>query len=163
MNDKSTSEVHRTLKSEEPATPHQLGVHGVDEGDPQWHDDEPGLELQATNEPTQEQQGGDGREGELEVGQGGRREVEGHHGVGVRHGLTLRRGRTQQRVRHADQVVEEVIATEVGGLAERHVVGEEHPHHQRERKARKDHQHGVDDPLLLNKSSVENCQRRNTH
>jgi len=40
--------------------------------------------------------------------------------------------------------------------AEGQVVAPEHPHDERDREAREDHQHRVDDPLLANEPAVEN-------
>jgi hypothetical protein len=76
VDDVTTGVVNGTLLGEEATTPQQRGVDAVHESDPQRHDEQPRLELQTSNQATEEEQRGNGREDELKVGEGGRSVVE---------------------------------------------------------------------------------------
>ena len=108
VDDVPTGEVERSLLGEVATAPEQEGVDRVDEGRPQRHQQAPGAELDPAQHAAEEQQRGDGREHELEVGQRGSGEVEGDDGVGRRHRLALFTLRAGHRSRFADEVVEEV-------------------------------------------------------
>src|ERR1035441_522474 len=96
-------------------------VHAVDQGDPQRNDQQPGLELQATHETAHEEQRGNGREDELEVGQRRGREVEGNERIGPRHRLALLRTGGRQRLEVTNESApERARGTEVRYWSEGH-------------------------------------------
>ena len=67
----------------------ERGIDAVNERDPQWHDHEPGFELKASHQATQEQQWRNRGKDKLEVGQGRRGVMKRNQGVGARYRLTL--------------------------------------------------------------------------
>src|SRR5579872_2246070 len=126
----------------------------------------------------EEQQRRDGREDELEEGEGHRREVERDDGVGGgdRRGLLV--VGVGYLARLADEVVPEVPPPadpgELGldpvphavperGPAEAHLVGPQDPGHEHERKAREHHRQHVHRPLLLDDRRIEDSQSRKAH
>ena len=64
----------------EAAAPHEEGVDAVRERRPQRHEDQPDLEVDPADHTAEEQQGCDGGEDELEVGQRALGEPELRHG-----------------------------------------------------------------------------------
>ncbi len=97
------------------AAPQQHGVDGVDEEAPGRDEDHPHLHLDPAQDAAQEQKRGDGREDELEVGQGGRRHLERDGGADRQPGLAHLGVGTVDRLRVADEVIEEV-GEEVPGV-----------------------------------------------
>ena len=149
---------------EEAAAPEQRGVHAVDHGDPQRHDEQPRLELQSPDETAEKQDGRDRGEDELEVGERRGGKVEGYERIGARDGLALLGARGRQGLKVPDEAApERARRPEVRQHPKGHVVAPEHPHDQRDREGRKDHQHRVDDPLLSNEAPVENGDARQAH
>jgi hypothetical protein len=99
----ATRVVDRALLGEEPAAPEQRRVHGVDEGDPQGHEEQPRLELHAPEHTAQEQQRRDRGEHELEVRERRRREVERDQGICTRDRLVLLTEVAHDGMRMADE------------------------------------------------------------
>ncbi|URD76827.1 hypothetical protein MUK42_36232 [Musa troglodytarum] len=163
VDDVAAGVVHDAPLEEEATAPEGEGADGVGEGEPQGDEENPRLEVHAAEEGAGKEDEGDGRKDALEVHHGG-------HGVqevefGRLHGavFVIVRGCRQFRL------IEEELLTECrAGLApegeqmvaERHVVGPGDPADPDCGEGVERHEGGVDGPLLLHDTAVEDDEPR---
>jgi len=159
--------VERTLVRPPAAAPDQEGVHDVHARDPERHEHEPGLEVDAPEHGAEHQERRDRREDELEVDERGVREVPRRPAACV----DVRDRRLPELLRvveHgaglADEVAPEaVVGDAVPRVSEAHREAVEDPDDQHAGERGEREHHAVHRPALLHHAAVEHDEAGDAH
>ncbi len=127
MDDIPAAEVDGALLREPAAAPDQKRADGIDGCHPERHEEHPGLEVHSAQEGTAEDDHCDRAENELEVDHRGGRETKRRQSSAIGQQRNRRLAELSpgevDRPRYAD----DVLAEEMGGVSEAHVVAPERP------------------------------------
>lgn len=136
---------------EEPAAPEGVGPHGVAEGEPEGHEEGPGVKVHTAQEGAGDEDEGDGGEDELEVDHGGQREI-----------LPDADGREVGRLEHGVDADDGVGLAHKGQhvFAKGGLVAPEDPADEDGGEGVKGHKGAVDGPFLLDEAGVQDDQAR---
>ena len=167
MDHVAAGEVDRALVRPVAAAPDQEGVDRVTEGDPERHEEQPGLEVDPAEHRAEHQDRRDRRKDELEVDERRLREMPGRPGSRAQLrdvGDPFLVHMVEHRPRLADEVAEEAMARKpMPRRAEAHVEGVEHPDDQHRGERSEREHHAVDRPALLHHPAVEHDEARHAH
>ena len=158
MDDIATGVINDAPLEQESSTPEAERAHGVAESEPERHEEHPRSEVHPAEEGAGEEDDGDGGKDELEVHHGGQG-VQGRYGARFQGAILVEvHGGREYRLVEEDGVAEHRAAFPPEGqelVAERHLVAPHDPAEQHGSEGIERHEGGIDGPFLLHNAAVE--------